>query len=65
VELWRADTREAVVLVSAGLSTLVESGPYSAGYGELCTAPVVVARGHQRASSRLGMVLLFDPGGDA
>ena len=67
VELWRGSTREAVLLLSVGLSALVESGPYSPGYGELCTAQVVVARGHQRAPSQLGTVLLFDPesGGDA
>ena len=69
VELWRAERREAVLLLSPGLSATVEEAPYSPGYGELQTACVVVARGHLRAPVRLGAVLLFDdeahPGDDA
>jgi hypothetical protein len=69
VELWRGERREAVLLLSPGLSATVEETPYSPGYAELETASAVVARGHLRAPVRLGAVLLFDdeahPGDDA
>jgi hypothetical protein len=61
VELWRERRLEAVLLLTPGLTVGVEAGLYSAGYGELCPAQVVVARGHLRAPVQLGAVLLFSP----
>ena len=60
VELRRGEGLEAVLLLTEGLIVGVEQAPYSPGYGELTSAPVVVARGHLHAPAQAGAVFLFN-----